>query len=49
VPVADIQSLRRATYGDRLTPELIQPNIDVAVAYGALKAGFPASDIITNL
>jgi NitT/TauT family transport system substrate-binding protein len=49
VPAKDIQSLRRATYGDRLTPELIQPNIDVAVAYGVIKAGFPAADIITNL
>jgi NitT/TauT family transport system substrate-binding protein len=49
VPAADIQAVRRATYGDRLTPELIQPNIDVAAAYGVIKAAFPAADIISNL
>jgi NitT/TauT family transport system substrate-binding protein len=43
-----IAGLRRATYGDRLTPDLIQPNIDIAFKYGAIKAAFPAADIITN-
>jgi NitT/TauT family transport system substrate-binding protein len=49
VPAADIQAVRRATYGERLTPELIQPNIDVAAAYGVIKAAFPAADLIANL
>jgi NitT/TauT family transport system substrate-binding protein len=49
VPVADIEAVRRATYGERLTPELIQPNIDVAAAYGVIKAAFPAADIIASI
>jgi len=44
---AAINTLTRATYGDRLTPELIQPNIDVAAKYGVIKAPFPASDLIS--
>jgi NitT/TauT family transport system substrate-binding protein len=49
VPAAAIEAVRRATYGDRLTPELIQPNIDVAAAYGVIKAGFPATEIIADV
>jgi NitT/TauT family transport system substrate-binding protein len=45
---AQIGTFTRATYGDRLTPELIQPNIDVAAKYGVIKAAFPASDIISS-
>jgi NitT/TauT family transport system substrate-binding protein len=45
---AQIGEFTRVTYGDRLTPELIQPNIDVAVKYGVIKAAFPASDLISN-
>jgi NitT/TauT family transport system substrate-binding protein len=45
---AQIATFTRATYGDRLTPELIQPNIDVAAKYAVIKAAFPASDIISN-
>jgi NitT/TauT family transport system substrate-binding protein len=45
---AAIATFTRATYGDRLTPELIQPNIDVAAKYAVIKAAFPASDIISS-
>jgi len=48
ITTAQIDTFTRATYGDRLTPELIQPNIDVAAKYGAIKAAFPASDIISS-
>ncbi|MFN2460480.1 MAG: ABC transporter substrate-binding protein [Candidatus Velthaea sp.] len=42
-----IQAVTRATFGDRMTPELIQPDIDAAAKYGAIKAAFPAADIIS--
>jgi NitT/TauT family transport system substrate-binding protein len=44
---AEIDSYTRVTYGDKLPPELIQPNIDVAFKYGVIKAAFPASEIIS--
>jgi NitT/TauT family transport system substrate-binding protein len=37
----------RANYGDTLTRALLQPPIDVAVKYGALKEPFDARDIVT--
>lgn len=48
VTAAQINLVRRVTYGDHLTPELIQPNMDVAVKYGVLKAAFPISDMISS-
>ncbi len=48
VTPAQIDMFTRVTYGDRLTPELIQPNIDVAAKYAVIKAGFPAADIISS-
>jgi NitT/TauT family transport system substrate-binding protein len=42
-----IDSYTRATYGDKLPPDLIQPNIDAAFKYGLIKTAFPASDIIS--
>jgi ABC-type nitrate/sulfonate/bicarbonate transport system substrate-binding protein len=42
-----IESYTRVTYGDKLPPDLIQPNIDVAFKYGLIKASFPASEIIS--
>ena len=42
-----IDSYTRVTYGDKLPPELIQPNIDVASKYGVIKAAFPAAEIIS--
>jgi NitT/TauT family transport system substrate-binding protein len=48
ITAAQIDTFTRATYGDHLTAELIQPNIDVAVKYGAIKTAFPASDMISS-
>ena len=45
---AQIGEFTRVTYGDRLSPELIQPNIDVAAKYGVLKSTFPAGEIISS-
>ncbi len=44
-----INGFQRTTYGEHLTPELIQPNIDVAVKYGVLKTSFPVSEMISTL
>jgi NitT/TauT family transport system substrate-binding protein len=44
-----IASVTRVTYGETLTPDLIQPDIDAAVRYGVLKTPFSASDLITVL
>ncbi len=44
-----IESIARVTYGDHVTPDLIQPDIDAAARYGVLKAPFPAGDLITIL
>lgn len=46
-PLEQIETLTRATYGDKITPELIQPDIDVAAKYGVIKASFSAADIIS--
>jgi NitT/TauT family transport system substrate-binding protein len=43
-----INSYTRVTYGDKLPPSLIQPNIDVAFKYKVIAAAFPASDIISS-
>ena len=44
-----IESLPRVTYGDRVTPDLIQPDIDAAVRYNVLKTPFPAADLMSTL
>jgi NitT/TauT family transport system substrate-binding protein len=49
VTPAQINTFVRATYGDRLTAEEIQPNIDVAAKYGVIKAAFPAADVISSV
>ena len=46
---ADIQSVRRVTYGGALTPGLIQPAIDVVAKYGMIKVPYPASDLIARI
>jgi NitT/TauT family transport system substrate-binding protein len=46
VPVALVQRLRRAVAGVTLVPAQIQPVIDAAVKYGAIKQGFAARDLI---
>jgi NitT/TauT family transport system substrate-binding protein len=43
-----INGLRRVTYGEHLTADVIQPNIDMAAKYGPLKAAFPAADFISS-
>jgi len=43
-----IDQFTRVTYGDHLTPELIQPNIDLALKYGIIKAAIPAADLISS-
>jgi NitT/TauT family transport system substrate-binding protein len=46
VDEAVIQAMTRATYGDRLTADLIQPVLDAAVKYGSLKEPMTAADLI---
>jgi NitT/TauT family transport system substrate-binding protein len=48
VTPTQISLFTRVTYGDHLTPELVQPNIDVAVKYGVIKATFPISEMISS-
>jgi NitT/TauT family transport system substrate-binding protein len=43
---ATIERMRRATFGERLTPQGLQPCIDLAARYGLLSASFPARDLI---
>jgi NitT/TauT family transport system substrate-binding protein len=47
--VAEIQSVRRVTYGTAIDPRLIQPAIDVVAKYGLIKTSFPASEMIAKL
>jgi NitT/TauT family transport system substrate-binding protein len=41
-----IAEMSRVYYADALTPALIQPTIDLAVARKLIDAGYPASDLI---
>jgi NitT/TauT family transport system substrate-binding protein len=41
-----VAKMTRATYGDVLTPAMIQPNINAATKYGLLTESFPARDIM---
>jgi NitT/TauT family transport system substrate-binding protein len=47
--VAAIESSTRTTYGERMSADLIQPDIDVAARYGLIARPFPASEIISSL
>lgn len=47
--VPQLESITRVTYGEVLNAQLIQPNIDVAAKYGALKSTFSARDLISKL
>lgn len=38
--------MKRATYGEKLDPALMQPLIEATVKYGTLKASFPAIELI---
>lgn len=44
--VAEIMEVRRVPYGLKMTPDLVQPSIDVCVKYLGIKP-FPAQDIIS--
>ena len=46
--VADITDTLRVAYATRTTADYVQPVIDVAAKYGALKSAFPASDILAK-
>jgi NitT/TauT family transport system substrate-binding protein len=39
-------TMKRATYGEKLDPALMQPLIDATVKYGTLKSSFPAIDLV---
>lgn len=39
-------SMRRTTYAERLDPAQIQPLVDAAAKYGALRAAFPAAELL---
>lgn len=43
---ATLEKMRRATFGERLTPQGLQPCIDLAARYGLLTASFPARELI---
>jgi NitT/TauT family transport system substrate-binding protein len=44
-----IDRFTRVTYGEKLPPELIQPNIDAAAKYGVIPASFPARELISSV
>jgi NitT/TauT family transport system substrate-binding protein len=44
---AVLQTMTRATFGVQLTRAMLQPGIDAAVKYGALKQPFDSSEIVT--
>jgi NitT/TauT family transport system substrate-binding protein len=46
---ADIEGSIRVFYGVDMTPDLVQPVIDVAARYGLLKKDFPASDLVASV
>jgi len=46
---AQVASSVRSVFGERVTPDLLQPIIDVGVKYGILKQRFAASNLIAQL
>jgi NitT/TauT family transport system substrate-binding protein len=46
--VADLANARRPMFATTVTPELVQPAIDLSAKYGIIKAAFPAKDFITT-
>ena len=46
--VADLANARRPIFATTVTPELVQPAIDLSAKYGIIKAAFPAKDFITT-
>lgn len=47
--VAQIESVTRTTYGERISPELIQPDIDAAARYAVIKNAFSAAELISPI
>jgi NitT/TauT family transport system substrate-binding protein len=47
VPLSTFESMERGTYTDQFTRALLQPGIDAAFRYGALKDSFDTAEIIT--
>jgi NitT/TauT family transport system substrate-binding protein len=45
---ASIDALPRPTFETRVTPELLQPAIDRAAAYGVIPTSFPARELISS-
>jgi len=45
--LAKIEALPRPDYQTALTPQLVQPGVNLAAKYGLVKASFPAQDIIS--
>lgn len=43
-----VGSMRRIGFAESVTPELVQPTIDVAFKYGVISAVFPAKDMIAT-
>jgi len=41
-------TMPRVVYAERLTPKIVQPLIDAAAKYGALKSSFPASELLAS-
>ena len=46
---SDFDSVTRAPYGTKITPDLVQPSIDAAFKYGLIKTTFPAAELISPL
>lgn len=47
--IADIESATRVIYATEITPELLQPVIEVGARYGSLKSAFPAREMISSI
>lgn len=48
VPLSLFEHMTRQQQGTALIPSLIQPSIDAALKYGALKKYFPAQEVIDS-
>jgi hypothetical protein len=46
---ADIEGSTRVSYGIDMSPDLVQPVIDVAAKYGLLKSRYPATDLVNRI
>ena len=47
VPLATFEAMERGTYTDQFSKALLQPGIDAAFRYGALKESYDTADIVT--